>query len=291
MSRPSKHSRTYPSVTTGPTVRITADSREERHDALAVETPLQICINGKPLLVTMCSPDNTQDLVAGLLFTDGVVTEQGLREHCHILISENAHGEPLADVHIPPEYICENYVARRATASSSSCGICGRESLDDLAALDLVRSPQRPFDPTRLPQMHQQIAERQVVFGLTGGTHAAAAFDTNGHLLAVAEDVGRHNAVDKVIGLLIARNVRTSAEVLWVSGRISFEIVLKVCRAGIPVLTAVSSPTSLAIETARSVGMTLLGFCRDGRATLFCGADNILGPITESIPTGATRHD
>jgi FdhD protein len=219
------------------------------------------------------------------------VNEQGLREHCRIHLSENAHGEPQAEVQIPPEYICEQYVARRAVASSTSCGICGRESLDDLAALDLVRPPQQPFDPTTLADMHRQIAEHQVVFGLTGGTHAAAAFDTRGELLVVAEDVGRHNAVDKVIGLLIDRDIRTSAEVLWVSGRTSFEIVLKACRAGIPVLSAVSSPTSLAIETARSVGISLLGFCREDRATLFCGAEHILGPVTEQVPTGAAEHD
>ena len=224
----------------------------------------------------MRSPGSDAQLVKGLLFTDGVIDAQGLHYFCEIEISQTEEGVAVADAVIPPVYVCDQFMGRRASVSSTSCGLCGRESLDELAQLELVRKPQCPFDPSTLNEMHRQIEGVQETFSQTGGSHAAAMFDAQGKSLVIQEDVGRHNAVDKIVGFLVEKEMLTDAEVLWVSGRVSFEIVLKACRVGVPILAAVSAPTSLAVEIAEKVGISLLGFCRDDRCTVYSACDQVL---------------
>ena len=162
--------------------------------------------------------------------------------------------------------------------SNSSCGVCGKRDLSDLQLGTAVArlQPRQKLDPALLAAMTAKMAERQDVFKSTGGCHAAAAFTINGQLLEIHEDVGRHNAVDKVIGALLENRTLDQAQCLHVSERVSYEIVSKTHRAAICYLIAVSSPSSMAVEITQTWGITLIAFCRDGRATVYANRENIL---------------
>jgi FdhD protein len=163
----------------------------------------------------------------------------------------------------------------RRLAANSSCGVCGKESLEGVFRdIAVVRQEVRT-DATRLFGIHESMRRLQSTFTGTGGSHAAAAATVEGEILCVFEDVGRHNAVDKVVGFLLENGILPRAGILAVSGRVSFEIVQKCARAGIPVLSAISAPSSLAVESAERWGVTLAGFCREGRATFYSGLGRV----------------
>ena len=230
-------------------------------DHIVVEEALQINLNGKPFTVTMRTPGSDRYLIRGLLFTEGIYTAD---EELKMKVSEyTADGYPaIVDVWIPAEHIGGAYYQSRSMLSVSSCGICGKRELSDLRQGGESLKSQHNVNEEALRQMFEKMKSAQVTFQCTGGSHAAAVFTDSGDMLALEEDIGRHNAVDKVIGHLLKEGEMERGKIILVSGRVSYEIVSKTYKAGLPILAAVSSPSSLSIESAKAMGITLLAFCR-----------------------------
>ncbi len=252
-----------------------------REDALAVEEPLEIRVGGTSFSVTMRSPGDDFDLVAGFLVSEGVIwsadqlvsmrfcagTDENGLQTFNVIDAELSADTPPLDLSL-----------ERHVYTSSSCGICGTASID---AVHKAAHFGRLDDATSwshelLGSLPDRLREGQKVFDRTGGVHAAGLFDAAGELLCLREDVGRHNAVDKVVGWALREGrLPLTGTVLQVSGRASFELVQKAHMAGIPVLAAVSAPSSLAVEHAESAGLTLLGFSRDGGFNAYAGPHRI----------------
>jgi FdhD protein len=246
-------------------------------DYLAAEEPLEIRIAGRPLTVTMRTPGHDRELTAGFLWTEGLVdapdqivtirpadTEAGARS--------NVADVELKDGAFEPGELQRNFFA------ASSCGICGKASIEAIRVRGL-RAPNTAFmvDPEMLCGLPEKLRAEQEVFGRTGGLHAAALFDASGKLLAVREDIGRHNAVDKIVGwALLEGLLPLSSHVLLVSGRGGFEIVQKALAAGIPVVASVSAPSGLAVKLARKLNLTLVGFLRGRRFVVYAGQTRCL---------------
>jgi len=244
------------------------DTVTEETDELAVEEPLEIRVEGQPVAVTMRTPGNDLDLVAGFLLTEGVIDGW---DDVHAM----AH---VVDPAVPRENTVDTVLAAgvpaararsadRAFYASSSCGICGKTTIDRIfSRIEPVGPP--PLDDPLLRVLHDlpdRLRTVQTAFQRTGGLHAAGLFDGTGELLVMREDIGRHNAVDKVIGAAIQTDLDLRQTLLVVSGRAGFEIVQKALVAGIPLLAAVGAPSSLAADLARRGGMVLVGFLRNGR--------------------------
>jgi FdhD protein len=241
-------------------------------DALTVEESLEIALNGKPFTMTMRTPGQDTSFIHGYLYTEDVYTKVGTRLSIEV-VKENDLGETKGvNVIIPETDLKDGYRNSRNFISVSSCGICGKTSLDDLEG---IISDGVTVSAQRIEHMFGRMGDRQSTFKRSGGSHAAAAFDVSGKLLSAMEDIGRHNAVDKVIGELFLQNQLKEAKVLTVSGRISYEIVMKAFRAKIPVLAAVSAPSTLAVDFAKELGITLLGFCRTDQATVYSHSKRI----------------
>lgn len=243
-----------------------------REDAIAVEVPLSIAVNGTPFTITMQTPGRESDLARGLLFTEGVITDT--REQPKILITgKNPEGHiSSVNVSVPPALIAKDFANTRNVISASSCGICGKTSVDDE---NIPVQNSALLNGELVSKMFEAVAAVQEDFKQAGGTHAAGAFDIEGRLLAVSEDIGRHNAVDKVIGHLLNNQLLPQAKCLTVSGRVSYEIVNKTRAAGIPFLAAVSAPSSLAIEKAQEAGITLMAFCRNNKFTIYSNPQQV----------------
>jgi FdhD protein len=246
--------------------RVGAAGAEHVEDLAAAEEPLDIRLHGESFAIVMRTPGEDQALAAGFLFSERVIRaagDIGAVEHCRHPDREDVHH--VVDVFLrgpAVERARERLATRRRVAATSSCGVCGRASIDDLRQ-DVEPLPLQPaIDAALIASLPDRLRDTQAAFGETGGLHGAALFDPAGALVAAAEDVGRHNAVDKIVGRLLLDERPGPGGVLMVSGRVSFEIVQKAWLAGIPVLAAVSAPTSLAIELAREAGITLLGFVR-----------------------------
>lgn len=237
----------------------TLDVKEE---ALTEESPLRILINGDPFTVTMRTPGFDRELVLGLLYNEDVIrNSNGMT----IEISTE-EAMDTAMVTIPNELLKEGYMNARNFLSVSSCGVCGKTDLPKLSGR--LSSSQEIQHQLILDSIHK-MQEQQKNYDLTGGCHAAAVLDANGKMIAHAEDIGRHNAVDKVTGQLLFNNDLNSAKTLLVSGRVSYEIVIKCFRSKIPTLAAVSAPSSLAIDYAKELGIAVFAFCRQTRLTQF----------------------
>ena len=256
-------------------VRFDGSESEKVHDWLSVEEPIQININGKPFTITMRTPGDDPFLVKGLLFTEGVVTPGGMGYEFESHEDPKNPGNTIAEIQVPPIFVCDQLLEKRSLLSNASCGICGKRELDDIRFDGEPLQPERALDASRLPAMAERMRTDQSSFDHTGGCHAAALFTNEGKFLVLFEDVGRHNAVDKAIGFLLDQKQLAAADVLFVSGRISFEIVSKAFRAGIPYLAAVSAPSSLAVQMAEQCGMSVLGFCRGQRATVYSNPENL----------------
>jgi FdhD protein len=247
---------------------------ESVEDDIAVEEPLEIRVAGEPVAVTMRTPGNDLALVAGFLFAEGIITS--LEDLASIApcgrTDEEGYGNVVDAVAAPGvRLVLERAEAqRRGTLTTTACGVCGRRSIDDLLALCAPLGDAPLVATSVVSQALAQLREGQAVFGRTGGTHAAAAFSATGAKLAEHEDVGRHNAIDKVVGaLLYSKRLNTKSPshteapmVLAVSGRASFEVVQKAAVARIPVVASVSAPSSLAVDLAERVGIALAGFVR-----------------------------
>lgn len=239
-------------------------SRDGERDVVAVEEPLEIRVAGEPIAVTMRTPGNDEELAAGFLYGEGLIREAPqLGPTAELEANTIEVSTPLARV--PP--------VRRFYATSS-CGVCGKGALEEVA----VHAPRLPPGPAVGRALLAALPERLVQpgFSRTGGLHATGLFDANGRLVCVREDVGRHNAMDKVIGqALLGGELPLHGRILCVSGRLSFELVQKAAIAGAPLLVGVGAPTSLAIALAQDRGMTLCGFARGERVNVYCGEARI----------------
>ena len=252
-------------------------------DILAVEVALSIAVNEVPFTVTMQTPGNEMELVRGLLFSEKIF--QSLTEHPVIDIRErNEEGFISAvNVKIPPHLILKDFAGTRNVISASSCGVCGKTELDELGTDRVLNSD--ILNPAMVKMMFEKVSAQQKTFQQSGGTHAAGAFTIDGELLAVMEDIGRHNAVDKVIGYLVNNNRLDKAKLITVSGRVSYEIVSKAKSAGIPFLASVSAPSSLAVDSAEAAGISLMAFCRNNKFTVYSNPAQVANDKPE-ITTG-----
>lgn len=267
-----------------------ADSRQRvRTDTLTVEEPLELRVGGSPLTVTMRTPGHDIDLVHGFLLSEGVIAsaaDVGLARYCEgaVVSGESGFEENtynVIDVTLAPHVRAPATDLARNFYTSSSCGVCGKASIEQLRARTAwpVRDDAASWPAALVAGLPDRLRAEQRSFERTGGLHAAGLFGRDGELLVVREDVGRHNAVDKVLGwALLAGRLPASGCVLMVSGRASFELTQKAIMAGIPCLAAVSAPSSLAVETAADAGMTLVGFVRGQRLNVYAGAERITVP-------------
>ncbi|HEX3394325.1 MAG TPA: formate dehydrogenase accessory sulfurtransferase FdhD [Acidimicrobiales bacterium] len=269
-----------------PLLRIEGDTRRISYDAVAAEEPLEIRVNGRAMAVTMRTPGHDFELAAGFLLTEGVVDRGDQVRAMRYCGPGPAPGrpDPLREFNVVDVAVSDDApaadVAPRAVFTSSSCGLCGRASISSVrsrAPLDVAGDPMR-LSVEVLAGLPDRLRAAQAVFARTGGLHAAGLFDAGGTLVCAREDVGRHNAFDKVIGwAAMHRRLPLRSHVLMASGRASFELVQKALIAGAPALAAVSAPSSLAVELAEEAGMTLVGFLRGDTMNVYAGGDRLVG--------------
>ena len=261
-----------------------SDGALAQEDLLAAEEPLEIRVGGRSLAVTMRTPGHDFDLAAGFLVSEGVIARaEHLRsaQYCSGVNDEGVNTFNVLDVSLAPGVAPPEPSLERSFYTTSSCGLCGRASIDAVRTQSAyeVRDDRLRVDAELLTTFPSMLRAGQAVFEKTGGLHAAGLFDgVSGKMLVVREDVGRHNAVDKVIGWALKEDrLPLRGTVLMVSGRASFELTQKAMMAGVPILAAVSAPSSLAAEMATEVGMTLVGFLRGSSMVVYAGGERIVG--------------
>lgn len=238
-------------------------------DHLTVEHPLSIFVNGEIWTLTMQTPGDEYDLVRGLLFAEGIYKRQeGRPEYEAGKVSEDGWISEIR-VKIPEHDLNRSEITRRSLLSAASCGICGVTELKELKNIPRLKYDGEMITSSLIAALFSEMKKHQEAFDKSGGSHAASIFGRDGKLLVIREDIGRHNAVDKCVGALLHRGELKKAAILLVSGRVSYEIITKCFTAGIPFLAAVSAPSSLAVDFAKELGITLFGFCREGRATRY----------------------
>jgi FdhD protein len=243
----------------------------ERIEKLAVEEPLEIRLGGRRFTLTMRTPGNDEELAAGFLFAEGFVNNASELGEIRRLRGRKGAPEPNA-IDIVLNVPADGLRARlkRNFTMSSSCGVCGKTSIDSIRRRVTPPSDSARVAPATLLALASKLRDGQRVFAATGGLHGAAIFDLDGAMLAIREDIGRHNAVDKLVGYALANAMLPlERHLMMVSGRLSFEIVQKAAAAGVPILAAVSAPSSLAVELAEEIGTTLVGFLRDGTFNIY----------------------
>jgi len=256
------------------------DSHANRvEDYLAVEEPLEMHAGGRSLGVTLRTPGNDRELVAGFLFTEGIISQP--EQLLSFETTEGADGDStttnLVRVTLGRGALLPSRRVARRFSAGSACGVCGKASIAQLRQRGVRRlNSAAQFDPNTLCQLPEKLLAMQAIFGRTGGLHAAALFSAGGELLVLREDIGRHNAVDKVIGwALLAGLLPLSSRAILVSGRGGFEIVQKALTAGVPLVASVSAPSSLAVKLARELGLTFVGFLRGRRFIIYAGEERL----------------
>jgi FdhD protein len=262
-------------------LRLVDGGRSERPDTVVAEEPLELRVGGRPVSVTMRTPGDDFDLVAGFLVTEGVVAaaeDIAAMRYCAGTGDDGANTYNVIDAALAPGTALPELAVTRNFYTTSSCGLCGKASIDAIrtkARFDVSSDPLR-LSPGVLAGLPETLRAAQRVFARTGGLHAAGLFTADGTLLVLREDVGRHNAVDKVVGWAV-RDGRLPLRgcVLLVSGRASFELTQKALMAGIPALAAVSAPSSLAVELAEEAGMSLVGFLRGATMNVYTGVHRV----------------
>ena len=271
--------------------RVRGGRSVAQDDEVAVEEPLEIRVakaaspEERPmsLSVTMRTPGNDFDLAAGFLFTEGIVRgRDDVRSIGYARDHVQGPASNIVDVVLEPHVPFEPERLQRHFYTSSSCGVCGKASLEAIRR-EGIRPPPSNRPRVRaeiLPLLPERLREGQTIFTSTGGLHAAGRFDPDGNLLAVREDVGRHNAVDKLIGAqVLAAGIPLHDDLLVVSGRASFEILQKAAVAGFPMVIAVGAPSSLAVDLATEFGITLVGFAREHGFNVYAGGERVIPPI------------
>jgi FdhD protein len=270
--------------------RITVgDSPTVREDVLAAEEPLEIRVGGRPLVITMRTPGHDFDLAAGFLVSEGVITrsdEFSTVRYCAGATVDRLNTYNVLDVTLASGVAPPDPSLERSFYTTSSCGICGKASIDAVRTQSSFDVSDDPVEVTAefLTSLPERLRAEQAVFEQTGGLHAAALFDVRtGRMLVLREDVGRHNAVDKVIGWALKEDLLPlRGTVLMVSGRGSFELTQKALLAGIPVLAAISAPSSLAAELAAQSGMTLVGFLRGRSMVVYTSASRVVPELIDT---------
>jgi FdhD protein len=259
-----------------PVTRVTGRSREPFDDAVAEERALQIRIDGRPLAVTLRTPGDDEDLAFGFLAGEGVIARLADVAACSPSPAPAADEPDVLDVRLADGVVFDWSTLERHFATSSACGLCGRAHLESLRSGLAPASAAARFDVNAILALSGRVRASQAAFEQTGGLHAAAWCDATLAPRQLREDVGRHNAVDKVCGALLREGRWGAGEgLLWVSGRAGAELVLKAARAGIPAMVAVGAPSSLAVELAEAAGMLLAGFLRDGRMNVYSGVHRL----------------
>jgi FdhD protein len=262
-----------------PVTTCTATGRDQHHDLVAIEAPLEVRVNGERFAVTMRTPGADRQLALGFLFS-----EAAIHSHADVVAVDAWPDDPVLCnrvnvivVERVSRALREHMDDRRRVAMTSACGLCGRVSIESLARDAAPLPVSWSLDPARVASLPAHLRSAQPLFDGTGGLHAAALFSQDGDVAASAEDVGRHNAVDKIVGTMFEGDrLPLDDFVLAVSGRASFELVQKACLAGIPMLVAVSAPSSLAIDLAAACGITLVGFARGERFNIYTHPERII---------------
>lgn len=266
--------------------KISNEKQESTPDLLAMEEPLEIRIGFGPMndrqqkkiSVTMRTPGHDFELASGFLFTEGIIQNFDQIEsikYCED-VGKQEEKENVVRVELKSDVTIDFEKLQRHFYTSSSCGVCGKSSIDSVRVTCKKLNDNFSVSSSVVHTLPEVLRKAQRVFEYTGGLHAVGLFNATGELILLREDVGRHNALDKLIGaMLFKKNVPLSDHVLLVSGRASFELVQKAAVAGIPILAAVGAPSSLAVDLAKEFGMTLLGFVRDQRFNIYCGDQRI----------------
>ncbi|MEV7542633.1 formate dehydrogenase accessory sulfurtransferase FdhD [Streptomyces sp. NPDC089915] len=274
-------------------IRVRGGAAGVRPDTLVAEEPLEIRLNGKPLAITMRTPGDDFALAVGFLVSEGVIAQASdvrAVTYCEGAAEDGSNTYNVVNVQLAAGVPVPDITLERNVYTTSSCGLCGKASLD--AVRTATRFPGLAADPVRVPAgllsvLPDRLRAAQKVFDSTGGLHAAGLFSAEGELLDLREDVGRHNAVDKIVGRALQDGrLPLAGAVLLVSGRASFELAQKAVMAGIPVLAAVSAPSSLAVDLARESGLTLVGFLRGPDMNIYAGEERILLPGPEAACLG-----
>lgn len=264
--------------------RISGASLSEENDLLAVEEPLEIRLGyekdgqrvSSSVSITMRTPGNDEELATGFLFTESIIRRP--EDVAFVKPCGDSDDDNVVRVELESGVDVDLDRLQRHFYTTSSCGVCGKASLDALRAAGATALPTGDisFSPTTLATLPARLREAQKTFDETGGLHAAAAFDCDGELLFLREDIGRHNAVDKVVGALLSEGLLPASEHgLMVSGRASFELMQKALLAGMPLLAAVSAPSSLAVQMAREFRLSLVGFLRGDTFNIYAGEERI----------------
>jgi len=264
--------------------RVNGASRTEENDLLAVEEPLEIRLGyekdgervSSSISITMRTPGNDEQLATGFLFTESIVRR--VEDIAFVKPCGGAEGDNAIRVELESGIDVDLGHLQRHFYTTSSCGVCGKASLDALrvAGASAIPSNHVAFSGQMLATLPERLRDAQKTFDETGGLHAAAAFDATGELLVIREDIGRHNAVDKVVGALLSEGLLPAQELgLMVSGRASFELMQKALLAGMPLLAAVSAPSSLAVQLAREFNLSLVGFLRGDTFNIYAGKERI----------------
>lgn len=277
-----------------PVIKVNHSINDETTDALAIEEPLEIRLEyGEPggrivknISVTMRTPGHDAELATGFLFTEGVIKDRKdilAAEHSFIACAENK--ENVIKVILREDIIPNLQNTERNFYTTSSCGVCGKGSIDAVRTVSAFTQPVNNDHIITSELLHKlpgTLRQHQEVFADTGGLHASALFNLSGELLLAREDVGRHNALDKLIGAALNKNLLLNQSVLLLSGRASFELVQKAAMAGIPIIASVGAPSSLAVELAEEFDITLAGFLRDQRFNIYTAARRIILPVYET---------
>jgi len=253
-----------------PVTRVTGRSRETRDDALAVERALEMRVDGRSLAVTLRTPGHDRELALGFMASEGILARAMDVVEWRVEAASCSDEPDVLDARLAPGVVLDWSKLERHFAATAACGLCGRAHLDALRAGLVTLPPGPPLDVEKLLELPARVRGDQAAFEATGGLHAAVWCDAALEPRVLHEDVGRHNAVDKVCGWLMEQGRRPVGEgLLWVSGRAGAELVLKAARAGIPAMASVGAPSSLAVELAEAAGMLLAGFLREGRMNLY----------------------
>ncbi|MBK7762894.1 MAG: formate dehydrogenase accessory sulfurtransferase FdhD [Bacteroidetes bacterium] len=250
-------------------LQVNNHQRKQVTDLITVEEMLGISVNGEPYTITMRTPGDEEALTRGILLTENVYANH-VHNPVFDIVERNEEGViTKVNVQIPQDELLAGIHEKRNLLSVSSCGMCGKYDVD--VSLHGVLKPTAKLNLLLVPKLFDTMAKHQQLFTKSGGCHAAALFTIEGQFLDCKEDIGRHNAVDKTIGQVLLHHQLSLAEILLVSGRVSYEIVSKAHKAGIPYLCSVSAPSSMAIDYCRQSGITLLAFCRGDKFTVYAG--------------------